>query len=282
MRNQDALVEFDFIGDTRRPIRISRYRHNQLTLDLDLVHWPAPSDSSGTSPVVRMILDPRHEHALEAEAHGLWRIPERCKGLCLVYLRDGVDVVSRPVPVLRPGAPAAANTGDLVSALVIPDYEGRQQEIAKALCPVGTRRRPKRGSQLVTDCCDQSEWSSGKRVRRAEAAADEPRGTDPSPVQPPAMRESAEPSGHCKMSCPFLWLAMPAVRVGEGVAERLRGRCGRARRRLRERKRRRVRRWRGLASLRNELIALEPALETTFRLVGLPATHALQYLHSGI
>ncbi len=30
---QDDLVELDFIGDTRRPIRISRYRHDQLTFD---------------------------------------------------------------------------------------------------------------------------------------------------------------------------------------------------------------------------------------------------------
>ncbi len=83
-----------------------------------------------------MILDPRHEHALEREGDGLWRIPERCKGLCLVYLRDGVDVVSRPVPFCG-RVPPGAYAGDLVSALVISDYEERQRKIAKALVQLG-------------------------------------------------------------------------------------------------------------------------------------------------
>jgi hypothetical protein len=114
--NQDDLVEIDFIGDSRPPICIGRYRHEQLGRDGAIVHWMPPSTSSGTSPVARMILDPRHEHALEPHGDGVWRLPERCKGPCLVYLRNGMDVVSRPVPLALPGSPgtgAGFGAGDV-------------------------------------------------------------------------------------------------------------------------------------------------------------------------
>ena len=105
--DQDDLVELDFIGDWRLPIRISRYRHEQIGRNGCVVRWRRPSASSGVLPVARMIFDPRHEHALEPEGEGAWRLPGRCKGTCLVYLRDGLDVVSRPVPVAQPGSPDA-------------------------------------------------------------------------------------------------------------------------------------------------------------------------------
>ncbi|MES0179678.1 STY4851/ECs_5259 family protein [Mesorhizobium sp. M0025] len=129
---QDDLAELEFVGDTRLPIRISRYRNKQLAHDGGIVSWSEASSSPEVLPVARMVLDPRHEHALEQEAEGLWRIPERCKGLCLVYLRQGVDVVSRPLPVPQPGSPDAHN-GNLVSALAVADYEPRQAEIGNAL-----------------------------------------------------------------------------------------------------------------------------------------------------
>jgi hypothetical protein len=133
---QDDLVELDFIGDTRRSIRISRYRHDQLVCNDGMVRWSAASGSSGVAPVARMILDPRHEHALEPGGDGIWRLPDRCKGLCLIYLRDGVDVVSRPVPITQPGTPDA-HTGVLVSALEMPEYEERQRAIVDALARLG-------------------------------------------------------------------------------------------------------------------------------------------------
>jgi hypothetical protein len=37
--SQDDLVEIDFIGDSRPPIRISRYRHDQLARDGTAVRW---------------------------------------------------------------------------------------------------------------------------------------------------------------------------------------------------------------------------------------------------
>ena len=63
-----------------------------------------------------------------------YRLPERCKGPCLVYLRDGVDVISRPDRVLQPGAPDTY-AGFLVSAFTMAEYEERQQ----AACRRGRR-----------------------------------------------------------------------------------------------------------------------------------------------
>ena len=135
--DQDDLVEIDFIGDTRPPIRISRYRREQLVREGDVVHWLPPSNGTAAAPVARMILDPRHEHALEPQEAGIWRLPERCKGPCLVYLRDGIDVVSRPLPVQRPSVPDGYAAGRLVSALTIPEYDERQRGIIDALARVG-------------------------------------------------------------------------------------------------------------------------------------------------
>jgi hypothetical protein len=268
---QDALVELEFIGDTRRPIRISRYRHDQLALDLGMVRWMAPPDQVGASPVARMILDPRHEHALEPEADSLWRIPERCKGLCLVYLRDGVDVVSRPVPVLRPSSPAVY-AGDLVSALLIADYDERQREIADALFRVG---RGESTNGDLTWLLDATTNLNGLPASAFDALT-------LLPTKPEALIRllvSARDAGErgaiwsLQTELPFLWLALPisawkiALQVDyaavAGALEAVFGKEKAASEALAR-----------LASLRSELIALEPALEATFGLVGLPNTNA--------
>jgi hypothetical protein len=132
---QDDLVELEFIGDNRPPVRISRYRLDKLTIEAGIVRYSPPTNSPGAVPVAKMILDPRREHALESEGDGRWRIPDDCKGLCIVYLRDGVDVVSRPVPIMRLGLPAMY-AGDLVSTLTIADFNVRQREMAAALSRV--------------------------------------------------------------------------------------------------------------------------------------------------
>ncbi|WP_316205346.1 STY4851/ECs_5259 family protein [Bradyrhizobium sp. SZCCHNS3004] len=268
--HQDDVVEFDFIGDTRRPIRISRYRYEQLTIDHGMVRW-SPSDSSDASPVVRMILDPRYEHALEPEAHGLWRIPERCKGLCLVYLRDSVDVVSRPVPVSRPSTPATY-TGDLALALVIPEYYGRQREIAKALLQLGQGEGQNDDLNWLLDAATNLNGLP-------PSAFDALKLLPSSPQTLIRLLLNARDAGErgavwsLQNELPFLWLALPlsawktAVQSDYaaimGALENVFGRERAASEALAR-----------LASIRDELIALEPALETTFSLVGLPAARA--------
>ena len=133
LTDQDEMVEVEFLGDTRPPIRLSRYR-NWVQLRKDqTVRWPDLSLEGPVRPVARMILAPRHEHALEETADdGAWRIPDHCSGPCLVYLRDGVDVLSRPIHIEQPGTPQA-HFGGLTSALVVTDFTERQRAIAEAL-----------------------------------------------------------------------------------------------------------------------------------------------------
>jgi len=83
MPNHDDLVEIDFIGDSRPPIRISRYRHEQIRRNGTIALWRRPSTSPGVLPVARMILDPRHEHALEPDGRAPGGSREGARGLVL-------------------------------------------------------------------------------------------------------------------------------------------------------------------------------------------------------
>lgn len=94
--DQDAVLELDFLGDSRKPIGLKQYR------------YPRPSKLNGAvvfssqfteQPVARMIMNPEREHLLRATTDGAYEIPSWCRGPCLVYLRDGPDVVSRPLLV---------------------------------------------------------------------------------------------------------------------------------------------------------------------------------------
>jgi hypothetical protein len=270
LSGQDDLVELDFIGDTRRPIRISRYRDDQLTVEFGTVAWSALAGSSNASPVVRMILDPRHEHALEPEAEGLWQIPERCKGLCLVYLRDGVDVVSRPVPVLRPRAPVGY-AGDLVSALLIPDYKERQREIEKALYRLG---RGEGETEDLSWLLDAATNLNGLPATVFDALKLLPS----SPLALLRLLFSARDAGErgaiwsLQNGLPFLWLAVPlsawenALKIDyAAVSSALEPVFGGEKAASEALTR--------LVNLRDELVALEPALEAIFGLAGLSAMH---------
>jgi len=264
---QDNLVEFDFIGDSRPPIRISRYRHEQLVRDGDMVRWASPSNGSAVVPVARMILEPRYEHALVPAGGGNWQLPERCKGPCFVYLRDGVDVVSRPLPIVLPGSPNVY-AGELTSALVIPDYEDRQRAIVEALARIG------RGEAGVHDL----RWlrDAAINLNGLPASAFDALKLLPSSAETLIhlllnARDAGERSAIWALQneLPFLWLALPLrawgavmehsanalVKVLEDALGRnkamneavawLRGVCG-------------------------ELTALEPALETIVGMAGLP------------
>jgi hypothetical protein len=236
-----------------------------------MVRWPAPSGSSGVFPVVKMILDPRHEHALEPEAGGLWRIPDRCKGLCLVYLRDGVDVVSRPVPVPRPGSPDAY-TGELVSALVISDYEERQREITVALVQLA---RGKGEAGDLNWLLDAATNLNGLPASAFDAMKLLPSNAEALIRLLFSARDAGERGAIWSLQneLPFLWLALPLsgwrtalqsdYATVSGALEGVFGTTKAASEALAR-----------LACLRDELIALEPALEAIFGLVGLPATHA--------
>lgn len=130
--DQDEDVELEFLGDSRPPIRICRYRHKQLWAVEDRVAFLPAGTQAAVIPVARMILDPRLEYALKREGESTWLIPESCRGLCLLYLRDGPDVVSRPTTIERHSAPEKY-TGSLVSAATVRDFNSRQMAISSAL-----------------------------------------------------------------------------------------------------------------------------------------------------
>jgi hypothetical protein len=267
--NQDDLVEIAFIGDSRPSIRISRYRHEQLVRDGTTMRWLAPSTHTGATPVARMILDPRHEHALEPQERGVWQLPERCKGPCLVYLRDGVDVVSRPVPVLQPGAPDAY-AGVLVSALTKAEYEGRQLAVIDALARLG--RGEAGGDDLV--------WlrDAATNLNGLPASALDGLKLLPSSAETLIhLLLSARDAGEraiiwaLQNELPFLWLALP-LRAWLSAMDR---QCTALTSALepalgREKAMSEAVAW--LRGVCGDLTALEPAVEIIFAMAGLPTT----------
>lgn len=266
---QDDLVELDFLGDTRQPIRISRYRYDRLVRDDDLVRRPEPSTTSGIAPVARMILDPRHEHALEDTSDGHWRLPERCKGLCLVYARDGIDVVSRPVPIVRPGSPAV-HSGRLVSALTILDFEERQRAIIEALSDLG---HDAGSTSDVTWLRDAAVNLNGLPATAIDALRLLPANAEALLTVLFAAREAGERGAVWSLqnALPFLWLALPLrawgtvmSRACESSVRALEGTLGRTAAMAQAME------W--LRGLFADLTALEPAVQAIFDTTGPPST----------
>jgi hypothetical protein len=85
---------------------------------------------------LRMIDDPRHEYALQpipAVQGQAWSLPRQAKGPCLVYLRVGGDVVSRPTIVIAAEPPPPCNVSSLRGAARLDDTVERRKKIAEAL-----------------------------------------------------------------------------------------------------------------------------------------------------
>ena len=272
LRDQDDLVELEFIGDTRRPIRISRYRHGQLQLDGERVRWHAASESHAVYPVARMVLDPRHEHALEPDGEEFWRIPERCKGVCLVYLRDMVDVVSRPVSVARSGNPNVY-AGNLAAAMLVSDHEERQRSIESAIALLG------RGGNQP----DDQNWLLDAVTNLNNLPASAYDVLKQLPSSPEVLvqlllcdRDRGERDSIWKLQneLPFLWLALP-LRAWRVAIEQT---CTVLAHALKDARGEQEAMEFAVARLRNvcdELIALEPALATTLGIVGMPGAHTI-------
>ncbi len=122
---QDAKIKLVFLGDTRPPIWVQRYRYERPEPTTPLV-LPA-----GGLPVARMVCQPKYEHALTA-VDGGYILPEACVGPTLVYLRDGPDILSRPLAVSGPGD-LPPTTGHLRGALTERAYEQRQKALDEVL-----------------------------------------------------------------------------------------------------------------------------------------------------
>jgi hypothetical protein len=266
--NDDDLVEIVFIGDSRSPIRISRYRREQLARDGVAVRWLPPLTSTGAVPVARMILDPRHEHALEPDRDGVWRLPHRCKGPCLVYLRDGVDVVSRPVPVAPPDSPEAY-AGVLISALAKSDYEERQRAVVDALA------RLERGDAGADDLKWLHDAATNLNGLPASALDGLKLLTSSAETLIQLMLSAADAGERSiiwalQNELPFLWLALP-LRAWRSAIDRQRSTLTSALESALGKERAIIETMAWLRGACSDLTALEPALETIFGMIGLPA-----------
>ncbi len=126
--DQDAILDMDFVGDARTSIRVKRYRYPSPGYRDGLV---VPDRKLPSDPVVRMILRPTEEYPLAVGPDGTFVLPEFCQGPCLVYFRDGPDVVSRPLLV---SLPAVDTVGSILeSALFAPNTRSRNLAFNDAL-----------------------------------------------------------------------------------------------------------------------------------------------------
>lgn len=133
-RDQDELVHLNFVGSSQPSIRISQYRFEQITFSENRVSWRAPTGST-TRPVAKMILNPAEEYDLVASDDMMWRIPEECRGPCLLYLRNGIDVLSRPAVVGLDLSETAPLTS-IQRALSVADPAEREDAIRERLSAV--------------------------------------------------------------------------------------------------------------------------------------------------
>lgn len=136
--SQDSVVELEFAGDHRLPVRFSRYRQDSLEMEpAGAVRWHATLGDGSAMPVARMLLAPRHEHLLDQVEPRLWKLPERCHGPCLIYLREGQEVISRPLITDAAGG-NRAEPNTLLHAITIHDRASRIAAIDHCLHAIGS------------------------------------------------------------------------------------------------------------------------------------------------
>ncbi|WP_210199513.1 STY4851/ECs_5259 family protein [Rhizobium sp. R339] len=135
--DQDAVLELDFVGDTRKPICLKQYRYARpKRVDGAIVFGSEFTEQ----PVARMIMNPEKEHLLRAAVGGTYEIPDWCSGPTLIYLRDGPDVVSRPLLVHLPLSQFPRTP--LQSALAQQDFSSLQEELRIAVDLLASGKLP--------------------------------------------------------------------------------------------------------------------------------------------
>ncbi|MDQ6436651.1 STY4851/ECs_5259 family protein [Mesorhizobium sp. LHD-90] len=265
--HQDDMVEVEFLGDTRPPIRISRYGEHTLSFDAEKVRWSPGASETNLQLVARMVLDPRREHALERETDGVWRLPERCANVCLVYLRDGPDVVSRPLPANVAQAAGAPAEG-LLRALANPDFGTRQAAIVAALEAIGAGQGAAADLRWLLDAATNL---NGLPPSALDGLARLPQ--CPSALVRLLLAATDE-ERHLVWSLqnelPFLWLALPIVSWREAIGADMESLITTLEAHLGREQAARLAMDR-LYSLAANLSSIEPALAMVLREAGVPA-----------
>ncbi len=131
--DQDVQLDLQFLGDTRQPIRLTRYRWGRPHQENGIVTFL----SEGVA-VCRPILDPKSELQLIPVGHQRYRLPEDVSGPCLVYLRDGPDILTRPLLFTAPADVPPVPNGSLREVLCIKTHAALQEAIADKLEMLGS------------------------------------------------------------------------------------------------------------------------------------------------
>ncbi|MDE4593042.1 STY4851/ECs_5259 family protein [Sinorhizobium meliloti] len=126
--DQDVQLDMSFVGDCRQSIRLTRYRWDRPRQDHGAVSFPAVGVA-----VCRPVLAPEVERTLDHFQHAQYRLPEDVYGPCLVYLRDGPDILTRPLLLIGAADVPALPSGSLRTALCLRNYGELQTAIAERL-----------------------------------------------------------------------------------------------------------------------------------------------------
>ncbi|WP_162252285.1 STY4851/ECs_5259 family protein [Mesorhizobium sp. Root102] len=129
----DAVAEMVFLGQ-QMPFRIGRYRYPPPAYVDGQIRFSTFGLNDTTRPVARMILSPRHDHALDPAGDNTWTLPERCVGPCLVYLRDGTEVISKPIVIGK--SEAMPSSSILLTAMAKSAHAERQTAVLSALADI--------------------------------------------------------------------------------------------------------------------------------------------------
>ncbi|WP_311044989.1 STY4851/ECs_5259 family protein [Rhizobium sp. NZLR1b] len=130
---QDVQLDLHFVGDSKPPIRLARYR-----LDRPPIQGGAVTLPSVGSAVFRAVLAPELERSLVRDADGRYRLPDDAYGPCLAYLRDGPDILTRPALLFGAADLPDFPAGSLRCGLAIRSFNDLQAAISKRLEKMGT------------------------------------------------------------------------------------------------------------------------------------------------
>jgi len=123
LEDQDGEVDIEFLGDFQPPVRLRQYRWERASSVGDTILF---SQTSVSDPVAKMVLAPELEHKLDRVDDGTFRLPSDLYGPCLVYSRDGPDVVSRPLVVIGKAPVPSFAPETLQWTSCIPNYIQRK------------------------------------------------------------------------------------------------------------------------------------------------------------
>lgn len=130
---QDVQLDLHFVGDSKPPIRLARYR-----LDRPPIQGGAVTLPSVGSAVFRAVLAPERERSLVKDDDGRYRLPDDAYGPCLAYLRDGPDILTRPALLFGTADLPDFPAGSLRCGLAIRSFNDLQAATSNRLDEMGT------------------------------------------------------------------------------------------------------------------------------------------------